>query len=140
MTAEEIKNAIKYMKGKLPSKVDYAKLVCAEGFAYGHHFVYEDEEGYIIEDVINVLQKELERTEINPLTIEQFANVLEDAGDNDAPLAIMAMNRLHSALPDSLDAKAFEISEALGDYVNSEITVCKIPYATEKESEDSDVK
>ena len=76
MTAEEIKHAIECMKSKLPPKVDYAELVCAEDFACGYHFVYEDEEGYIIEDVINVLQKELERTENKPLTIEQLKEMV----------------------------------------------------------------
>jgi hypothetical protein len=53
----EIKGLIESLKNMLPEKVDYADLVCAEGFAHGYTYVYEDPEPYFIEEAINTLEK-----------------------------------------------------------------------------------
>lgn len=53
----EIKGLIENLKNMLPEKVDYADLVCAEGFAHGYTYVYEDPEPYFIENAINALEK-----------------------------------------------------------------------------------
>ena len=58
-SAEEIVRGLREM---LPPQVDYAKLVCAEGFAHGQCYVWEDPEPYIISeaaDLIESLQAQL---------------------------------------------------------------------------------
>lgn len=53
----EIKELVKALKDMLPPKVDYADLVCAEGFARGYTYVWEDPEPYFIEQAANMLEK-----------------------------------------------------------------------------------
>ena len=63
MSAEEIVRGLLEM---LPPKVDYAKLVCAEGFAHGQCYVWGDPEPYIISeaaDLIESLAAQLEELE-----------------------------------------------------------------------------
>ena len=52
MSAEEIVRGLLEM---LPPKVDYAKLVCAEGFAHGQCYVWEDLEPYIISEAADLI-------------------------------------------------------------------------------------
>ena len=54
---------LKKTKEMLPEQVDYAEMVGAPSFAYGKKYCYEDEWGYICEDVIEKLEK-LERYEL----------------------------------------------------------------------------
>lgn len=49
--------AVKDLRELLPPKVDYADLVCAEGFARGYHYVWEDPEPYIIENAANLINE-----------------------------------------------------------------------------------
>ena len=60
MNADEIVRALRNM---LPEPVDYAELVGSPvPSSYGHHFVYEDLEPYIVEeaaDLIDSLQAQL---------------------------------------------------------------------------------
>lgn len=61
MTAE---NIVKSLRELLPPKIDYAELVGAEGCHYGHSYVWEDPEPYVMEaaaDFIEILQDENER-------------------------------------------------------------------------------
>ena len=53
----DTRELIKTLRNMLPEKVDYADLVCAEGFAYGNEFVYEDPESYFIEEAANKLEQ-----------------------------------------------------------------------------------
>lgn len=56
----ETRELIKALRDMLPPKVDSADLVCAEGFARGHMYVWEDPEPYFIEaaaDKLEQLQK-----------------------------------------------------------------------------------
>ncbi|MPM00572.1 hypothetical protein SDC9_46799 [bioreactor metagenome] len=60
MNASEI---IKDLRSLLPPQVDYAELVCAEGFFHGQHYVWTEPEPYIISaaaDYIESLQTEVE--------------------------------------------------------------------------------
>ena len=52
MSAEEIVRGLLEM---LPPKVDYAKLVCAEGFAHGQCYVWDDPEPYIISEAADLI-------------------------------------------------------------------------------------
>ena len=48
----------------LPEQVDYAGLVCAEGFAHGQHYVWTDPEPYAMDAAaksIDVLLSEIDR-------------------------------------------------------------------------------
>ena len=49
--------SINNLRELLHPKVDYADLVCAEGFAYGYHYVWEDPEPYIIENAANLINE-----------------------------------------------------------------------------------
>ena len=63
MTPDEIVRALREM---LPPKVDYAELVCAEGFAHGQCYVWDDPEPYIISaaaDLIESLQAEVDESQ-----------------------------------------------------------------------------
>jgi hypothetical protein len=50
-------NLIEYWKSSLPPLMDYAEMVGAPAWAYGNSFVYEDPEGYMIEDTIKALEE-----------------------------------------------------------------------------------
>ncbi|NLE27555.1 MAG: hypothetical protein GX625_19910 [Clostridiaceae bacterium] len=47
MSIEEI---VKQLRDMLPPQVDYAALVCAEGFARGQHYVWTEPEPYVISE------------------------------------------------------------------------------------------
>ena len=82
MTKEsEIVRALREM---LPPKVDYASLVCAEGFAHGQHYVWEDPEPYIISDaadLIESLQAELAASQRRErAAVEDLIKIAEYSG------------------------------------------------------------
>lgn len=56
----DIDELIKYWEAALPPLVDYAEMVSAPAGSYGIKYVYEDPDGYLIEDTIIAL-KELKR-------------------------------------------------------------------------------
>lgn len=53
----DIDEIIKYWEAALPPSVDYAEMVGAPAGHYGIKYVYEDPEGYIIEDTITALKE-----------------------------------------------------------------------------------
>ena len=53
----DTRELIQTLRNMLPEKVDYADLICAEGFAHGYEFVYEDPESYFIEEAANKLEQ-----------------------------------------------------------------------------------
>lgn len=63
--------AIKTMVSLLPPKVDYAELVCAEGFAHGFHYVWECPEHYAMDEAAKLIRELMEM-------IESGSNVEED--------------------------------------------------------------
>jgi len=72
MTTREL---VKCLRDMLPEKVDYAELVCAEGFAHGSTYVYEDPECYFIEEAANRLE-ELQRF-IDDMMGDHYVDYLE---------------------------------------------------------------
>ena len=52
----------------IPEPVDYADLVCAEGFAHGQHYVWTEPEPYAMDAAAKVIDDML--TEIDRLTAE----------------------------------------------------------------------
>ena len=53
----DIDELIKYWKNNLPDLVDYAEMVGAPVGCYGIKYVYEDPDGYFIEDTIKALEE-----------------------------------------------------------------------------------
>ena len=53
MTDNEL---VKALRDMLPPKVDYAKLVCAEGFSHGQHYVWTEPEPYIIDEAATTIE------------------------------------------------------------------------------------
>jgi hypothetical protein len=53
MNADEI---VRELREMLPPKVDYAELVCAEGFAHGQCYVWGDPEPYHISAAIDLIE------------------------------------------------------------------------------------
>ena len=53
----DIDELIKYWNDALPPMVDYADMVGAPEWAYGCRYVYEDPDGYFIEDTIAALKE-----------------------------------------------------------------------------------
>lgn len=53
----DIDELIKYWKNNLPDLVDYAEMVGAPAGCYGIKYVYEDPDGYFIEDTIAALEE-----------------------------------------------------------------------------------
>lgn len=51
--ADETVRALREM---LPPQVDYAELVCAESWAHGQHYVWEDPEPYIISEAADLIE------------------------------------------------------------------------------------
>ena len=49
--------AITRLKGMQNKKVDYAEMVCAPGFCYGHEYVYPEPEDYAIEEAVKALKE-----------------------------------------------------------------------------------
>lgn len=72
MTTREL---IECLRNMLPKKVDYADLVCAEGFARGYTYVYEDPECYFIEEAADRLE-ELQRL-IDDMMGDHYVDYLE---------------------------------------------------------------
>jgi hypothetical protein len=56
----DTRKLLEFWNKNLPEKVDYASLVCAEGFASGFKYVYEDEYGYVVEETMKKLEELLE--------------------------------------------------------------------------------
>ena len=69
MTPEE---AIELLKGMQSPLEDYAELVGAPAFAYGHKYVYPYPQDYAIEEAIEVLKEIQQYREIG--TVEQVRN------------------------------------------------------------------
>lgn len=69
MTLEE---AIELLKGMQSPLEDYAELVGAPAFAYGHKYVYPYPQDYAIEEAIEVLKEIQQYREIG--TVEQVRN------------------------------------------------------------------
>lgn len=68
MTQEEglrarCETTIKTLRGLLPEKVDYGRLVCAEGFACGQHYVWTDPEPYAMEEAASCIEALLTENE-----------------------------------------------------------------------------
>lgn len=59
----DYKELIEQLRGLLPPKVDYAKMVNAESVHYGKSFVYEDPEFYIIEAAANAIENLIKKRE-----------------------------------------------------------------------------
>lgn len=55
---------IKYWEDALPPLVDYAEMIGAPAWSYGIEYVYEDPEGYFIDDTIAALKELKELREI----------------------------------------------------------------------------
>lgn len=55
MSAEEI---VRWLRDSLPPKIDYAELVCAEGFAHGQHYVWDDPLPYLIEQAADLIDSQ----------------------------------------------------------------------------------
>lgn len=53
MSAEEI---VRGLRDALPPKIDYAALVCAEGFAHGTCYVWDDPLWYIIDHAAALIE------------------------------------------------------------------------------------
>lgn len=53
MNADEIVRGLREM---LPPQEDYAKLVCAEGFACGQYYVWTEPEPYVISEAANLIE------------------------------------------------------------------------------------
>lgn len=53
----DIDELIKYWNNSLPPMADYAEMVGAPEWAYGCRYVYEDPDGYFIEDTIAALKE-----------------------------------------------------------------------------------
>lgn len=51
------KDAIELLRSIQNPEADYATLVCAPAFAYGHKFVYPEPEDYAIEEAIKALEE-----------------------------------------------------------------------------------
>lgn len=82
----EIDELIKYWKDALPDIVDYAEMVGAPSGHYGIKYVYEDPDGYFIEDTIKALKelKELRKlVKETILKIEENNNRLLDMINTD---------------------------------------------------------
>ena len=62
---------IEALVGLLPPKIDYADLVCAEGFAHGFHYVWEYPEHYAMDEAVKLIRELMEM-------IESGSNVEED--------------------------------------------------------------
>lgn len=71
----DLDELIKYWNNALPPLVDYADMVGAPEWAYGCRYVYEDPDGYFIEDTIAALKelKEL-RALINDTIVQIESN------------------------------------------------------------------
>ena len=74
---ETIKDTIERLRLMLPPKVDYAELVGAEGFAYGHHSVYEDPEPYFIEGAISLIERLQSENTRQQAEIERYKGVIK---------------------------------------------------------------
>ncbi len=84
----DIDEVIKYWEDALPPLVDYAELVGAPAGSYGIKYVYEDPEGYFIEDTITAL-KELKRLR------ESVNNVISNIeGNNKRLLEMIGMTSM----------------------------------------------
>lgn len=68
----EIDKLIKYWKDALPDGVDYAEMVGAPAGYYGIKYVYEDPDGYFIEDTIKALE---ELKELRKLVSEAIIDI-----------------------------------------------------------------
>lgn len=64
-----IDELIKYWNNALPPLVDYADMVGAPEWAYGCRYVYEDPDGYFIEDTIAALKELKELRQLVKSTI-----------------------------------------------------------------------
>lgn len=72
MTPEE---AIELLKGMQSPLEDYAELVGAPAFAYGHKYVYPDPQDYAIEEAIEALKEIQQYREIG--TVEECREAVE---------------------------------------------------------------
>ena len=72
LTYMDLDALIEHWNSSLPPMVDYAEMVGAPDWAYGCKYVYEDSEGYFIEDTIAALKELKELREIVKDTITQI--------------------------------------------------------------------
>lgn len=72
MTPEE---AIELLKGMQSPLEDYAELVVAPAFAYGHKYAYPDPQDYAIEEAIEALENIQQYREIG--TVEECREAME---------------------------------------------------------------
>lgn len=76
-SAEEIVQGLREM---LPPQVDYAELVCAEGFAHGQHYVWEDPEPYVISAAADLIEAQV--AEIAELRTQLTASQQEQSSSH----------------------------------------------------------
>lgn len=67
--------AIEMLRGMQNKKVDYADLVCAPAFSYGHEYVYPEPEDYAIEEAVRALKEIQNYREIG--TVEECRKAVE---------------------------------------------------------------
>ena len=71
----EIQELIKYLRDMLPEPIDYAEMVGAPGWAYGHMYAYENPEDRLISDAAELLEKLYDE---NQQLTRKFDDLLKD--------------------------------------------------------------
>ena len=96
---------IELLKGMQSPLEDYAELVGAPAFTYGHKYVYPYPEDYAIEEAIEALEEIQQYREIG--TVEECRKAVE----KQKPKYI----KIESYCPAYCPTCRFELSESLGD-------------------------
>lgn len=115
----DYKELVKQLRELLPEKVDYAKLVCAEGFAHGQHHIWEEPEPYAMEaaaDAIVALQSELERVREH---LDERGNYIDWADK-----AIISLKAELEQVKAERDAAVKDIESLLRDESPYECAIC----------------
>lgn len=86
---DEIVRALREM---LPPQVDYAELVCAESWAHGQHYVWEDPEPYIISEAADLIESLL----ADAASYQQVQSVLQREGFADIETMINKYKKVMS--------------------------------------------
>lgn len=81
---ERCEEAVKMLRGLLPEKVDYADLVCAEGFARGFNYVWTDPEPYAMDEAANCIEALLTENARLRAELEAAINDMEALANREA--------------------------------------------------------
>lgn len=120
MTPEE---AIELLKGMQSPLEDYAELVGAPAFAYGHKYAYPDPQDYAIEEAIEALKEIQQYREIG--TVEECREAVKKQK--------VKYIKIESYCPAYCPTCRFELSESLGDgYYEYFVNLSRCPKCGQK--------